>query len=88
MKPATIRPRPWFEVWLSMLAATLLAGCTSPLLLTSSDTKEVKELAAAEAELEPEEDGVLLVKDVLDTLGFELHRRGGRGPGDGPGQDR
>ena len=68
MTPATSRPRPGFDAWLSLLAATLLAGCTSPLLLTSSDTKDTKGLA----ELEPvaEEDGVLLVKDVSVPWGL------------------
>ena len=68
MKPATSCSRRWFDVWLSVLAATLLAGCTSPLLLTSSDSKEVKELT--ELEPDPEDDGVLLVKDVSMPWGL------------------
>ncbi len=66
--PVTSLRRRWFDVCVSLLAATLLAGCTSPLLLTSSDTKDTKGLA----ELEPvaEEDGVLLIKDVSIPWGL------------------
>ncbi|NLF69023.1 MAG: hypothetical protein GX575_08200 [Candidatus Anammoximicrobium sp.] len=53
---------------MSWLAATLLAGCTSPLLLTSSDTKDVKGLA--ELESVPDEDSVLLIKDVSVPWGL------------------
>lgn len=74
MKPATSRSRRWLDPWLCLLAATLLAGCSTPLMLTSSDTKDSKPLA----ELEPvvEDDGVLLIKDVsvpwgLNSLALE-----------------
>jgi len=68
MKPATSRARRGLDPWLFLLAATLLAGCTSPLMLTSSDTKDTSALA----ELEPiaEEDSVLLVKDVSVPWGL------------------
>lgn len=69
MKPATSRPHPWFVACLWVLAALLLAGCTSPLLLTSSsDVKDAKTLA--ELTPEPPQDGVLLVKDVSMPWGL------------------
>jgi flagellar basal body P-ring protein FlgI len=69
MKPATSRPHPWFVACLWVLAALLLVGCTSPLLLTSSsDVKDAKTLA--ELTPEPPQDGVLLVKDVSMPWGL------------------
>jgi flagellar basal body P-ring protein FlgI len=62
MKPATTGPHPSFVAGLWVAAALLLAGCTSPLLLTSSEVQDSKTLA--ELTPEPAEDGVLLVKDV------------------------
>ena len=69
MKPTTSRPRPWLEAGISVLAALLLSGCTSQ-LLTSSDVKDTKTLAELEPELEPEDDGVLLVKNVSVPWGL------------------
>ena len=70
MKPATSCPDLWFVARLVILAALLPAGCTSPLLMTSSssDVKDVKTLA----ELAPEsrDDDVLLVKDVSVPWGL------------------
>jgi flagellar basal body P-ring protein FlgI len=68
MKPATSRPHPAFVACLWVPAALLL-GCTSPLMLTSSDVKESQSLAELTPPESPE-DGVLLVKDVSVPWGL------------------
>ncbi|MCU0871586.1 MAG: flagellar basal body P-ring protein FlgI [Pirellulaceae bacterium] len=68
MKPTTSRPRLRWDAGISLLAALLLSGCTSQLLMTSSDVQDAKTLA--ELEPEPEDNGALLVKDVSVPWGL------------------
>lgn len=70
MKPTTSRPRHRLDAGISVLAVLLLSGCTSQLLMNSSDVQDAKTLAELEPEPDPQDNGVLLVKDVSVPWGL------------------